>query len=122
MPDDVSSRILAVATLAEQAAAEATPGPWSQDAFYVVGQVPEGRPGGEVIVQCKPTRDGMASYPSRYPYGPQARANARLIAASGPSHWGAVAQLLRITVTEGYIVQELLDLADQIFRDLGGES
>jgi hypothetical protein len=34
----------------------ATPGPWKPDVCYVVGQVPEGRPGGEVIAHFGPTR------------------------------------------------------------------
>jgi hypothetical protein len=35
--------------------------PWSQDGRYVVGQVPQGRPGGEVIAHCWPTRADLAS-------------------------------------------------------------
>ena len=33
----------------------ATPGPWTTDLYYVVGEMPGGRPRGEVIVQCFPT-------------------------------------------------------------------
>lgn len=32
-----------------------TPLPWRQDCELVTGDVPNGRPGGEVIVQCLPT-------------------------------------------------------------------
>lgn len=43
-------------------AAEATPGPWTKDARYVVGEVPGGRPGGEVIIECQPTRSRLDGY------------------------------------------------------------
>lgn len=33
----------------------ATPGPWSRDTFFLVGQVPQGRPHGEVIATFRPT-------------------------------------------------------------------
>lgn len=36
---------------------KATPGPWTRDAWYIVGQVPDGRPGGEVIGAMVPTSD-----------------------------------------------------------------
>ena len=39
----------------------ATPGPWKTDAYYVVGQVKEGRPGGEVIVECRTTAPSIAA-------------------------------------------------------------
>lgn len=39
----------------------ATSGPWTQDAHYVVGLVPDGRPGGEVIIDCRPTVDRLMS-------------------------------------------------------------
>lgn len=35
--------------------AKATKGPWTTDAHYIVAEVPTGRPGGEVIVNCSPT-------------------------------------------------------------------
>lgn len=41
----------ALRTLSEAA----TPGPWKPDLMYVVGEVPGGRPGGEVIAECRPT-------------------------------------------------------------------
>jgi tartrate dehydratase beta subunit/fumarate hydratase class I family protein len=34
---------------------EHTPLPWSQDGPYITAQVEDGRPGGEVILQCGPT-------------------------------------------------------------------
>lgn len=52
--------------------AESTPGPWSADAEYFVGQVADGRPGGEVIGYCRPTVTGLPA-PNR--------ANAQLIVA-----------------------------------------
>jgi len=30
----------------------ATLGPWKRDVAYIMGQVPEGQPGGEVIAEC----------------------------------------------------------------------
>jgi protein tyrosine phosphatase (PTP) superfamily phosphohydrolase (DUF442 family) len=53
----------------------ATVGPWSTDAYLVVGPVAGGRPGGEVIIQCRPTRPGPG--PSQGDY-----ANARFVAAA----------------------------------------
>lgn len=41
----------------------ATPRPWTRDVNYVVGEIPGGRPGGEVIVQCWPTVHGHPGYP-----------------------------------------------------------
>lgn len=38
---------------------KATPGDWVSDGRYFVGQVPEGRPGGEVIGTCWPTVDRL---------------------------------------------------------------
>ena len=35
---------------------KATEGPWTQDLYYIVGQLPEGRPGGEVIGELRATR------------------------------------------------------------------
>lgn len=32
-----------------------TPLPWKRESYYIVGEVPNGRPGGEVIVQCSAT-------------------------------------------------------------------
>lgn len=37
----------------------ATVGPWERDAWYVVGQVKGGRPGGEVIIQCRFTNHNI---------------------------------------------------------------
>lgn len=44
----------ALAAIGEQAE-KATPGPWTQDSYLVVANVPRGRPCGEVILQCSPT-------------------------------------------------------------------
>lgn len=132
MPDDVSSRILAAATLAEQAVAKTSPqGDW-QPYFTVHGDpmlVPVERPWPTSRIA------DIGTEPADY-----GRANCKLLGASGPSHWGAVAELLRIVeVTHdsywracsqgehhcrhGYIACEnlsaLLPLADQIIRDLG---
>jgi hypothetical protein len=41
--------------LLRELAAKATPRPWSPDVYYIVGQVPKGRPGGEVIGVFRPT-------------------------------------------------------------------
>ncbi len=49
--------------------------PWKTDQFYIVADVPGGRPGGEVIVQCYPTT-------SRYANRPLNIANARRIVAA----------------------------------------
>lgn len=35
---------------------KATGGPWTKDLYYIVGQLPEGRPGGEVIGELRATR------------------------------------------------------------------
>ena len=53
----------------------ATPGPWKTDVYYVVGQVKEGRPGGEVIVECHTTAHSIAAKVNHI-------ANARSIAAA----------------------------------------
>lgn len=57
-PDQTPAQApLSAERLAEiRARAEAaTPGPWRQDVMYVDAVVPQGRPGGEVIIQCYPT-------------------------------------------------------------------
>jgi hypothetical protein len=59
----------------------ATDGPWKAELYAVVGQVPKGRPGGEVIVQCRPTYSGLVT--------PQ-NENAAYIAACGNFDWEAV--------------------------------
>ena len=40
---------------AEKSCKSATPGPWESDLFYIVAEIPKGRPGGEVIGSMKPT-------------------------------------------------------------------
>ena len=54
-----------------------TEGPWETDLYYVTAEIPQGRPGGEVIVQCRPT----ITRPPGYPEAKQV-ANAAFIAAS----------------------------------------
>jgi hypothetical protein len=116
-PTDVAARILAAATLAEQAAANVS----------------------EQGVEWPAIAPRLADR-----LMPQ---NRRLIAASGPSHWGAVATALRGVGDEHYrmplasagycaccssdeelvdypcaSVAALLPLVDQIIRDLGMEA
>lgn len=76
----------------EQLAAAATPGPWKKDAEYVVAEVPTGRPGGEVIIQCRPTVHGLGYKPHSVidralipaPEILPMRANAAFVAAADP--------------------------------------
>ena len=68
MTDDVrpatDEEIVELGRLAD----ETLPGPWKQDCWYVVAEVPDGRPGGEVVAQCIETRprrtrrEHMAAY------------------------------------------------------------
>lgn len=115
-PTDVSSRILAAATLAEQAAAKAIGERW-----HVI------RVAGEHAVLTETNGIVETVYTGID--------NARLIAASSPSHWGAVAELLRRIVEIQYrgaasrdfeasaigllAAKAVLPLVDQIIRDLG---
>lgn len=61
-------------------AESATPGPWKTDWWYVVAEVPGGRPGGEVIITAGMTVNGD-------PYNNEARRklNAEYVAALSPS-------------------------------------
>lgn len=119
MANDVSSRILTAATLAEQAAADLKLPPDTSELVWERLMLSE--------VRQQFLDDG---------YEPE---DARVLAASGPSHWGAVAELLRTMVrlhapmksprenccSECYVgfvpcasLAALLPLADQIIRDL----
>lgn len=141
MTGDIAARILAAATLAEQAAARA--GQDWQAHFTVHGDpmlVPRDRPWASSRIA------DVSTSPADY-----GRANCILLGASGPSHWGAVAELLREvarvhsdghecpggdsadqftgfyrTDSDGDLetcptVAALLPLADQIIRDLGDQ-
>jgi plasmid stabilization system protein ParE len=108
MPDDVSSRILAAATLAEDASM-----------------------GVQVMSNLRNWTELRNTRFEPYLYQSQLQ----LIAASGPSHWEAVAELLRGAVRlhsehpdmpnsgeRSRTLQLLLPLADQIIRDLGDQT
>lgn len=58
-------------------AKRATPGPWETDAMYVVGQVPKGRPRGEVIGCMEPSRSSIPGHDRQ-----QDETNAAFIVAS----------------------------------------
>lgn len=73
MTTDLPARLARLRSLADGA----TPGPWHTDAYYIVGHVPCGRPGGEVI------GDTMASV-QRYNDGSRKFRDAAYIAAFHP--------------------------------------
>lgn len=83
LSDEVRDRVQAILTLADAA----TPRPWSKDYYYVVGQVPKGRPGGEVIGQMTPSVGGIVPRA-------QQEANAAYVAAACNAFPEVAARLL----------------------------
>lgn len=64
---------------------EHTPEPWKQDERYIVGDIPHGRPGGEVIACCQPTimDPGCKKYPVEIRVANSARIVACVNACAG---------------------------------------
>ena len=71
-----ADELRAAATKLWTLAGAATPGPWDADAWYIVGQVPNARPGGEVIGQMTPSVPRMSL---------SERDNAAFVAAMDPT-------------------------------------
>jgi hypothetical protein len=81
-----------------------TPEPWKTDAYLIVAEVPSGRPGGEVIVQCTPTVSRVRSLE-------QDKANARRIVAAVNACVGISTEALEDGVIEE-LVEALRQTAD----------
>jgi len=87
---------------------KATPGPWGWDLYYIVGRVPKGRPGGEVIGEMRATVDRL-----EYPLS-QRKADAEFIAHARQDIPDLLEKLLGAGEAEEDTLYEALDKIQDI--------
>jgi hypothetical protein len=88
-----TDELRAAATRLRALARDATPGPWTRDYTYIVGQPPGGRPNGEVWGGCSPSVPHLFGHEQNI-------ANATFVATMDPLVALALADLLDVATKD----------------------